>query len=267
MLGSPVQIRPAALHFSSVQMRYSSAKWDRSQGRPEPIRALNSIREIENNEPLVDLRSFAPKIKIARETAIPFARETVARMAKRAASLLPRGYHLGLVEAWRPLARQQRIYDFMVRSATEAFPHRDHSAIRRTVCRWVAPTDQKAPPGHCTGAALDVWLMRADGEPADVWSPYEDRFRAAPTFALGLSDEAQHNRTILITAMLEAGFSNCRDEWWHYSYGDAGWAVRTGHPSCFYGLVEMRPDIYAIQEKLSKRGFKDRANPFLQTVK
>jgi D-alanyl-D-alanine dipeptidase len=37
--------------------------------------------------------------------------------------------------------------------------------------------------------------------------------------------------------MAEAGFSNCYDEWWHWSYGDAGWAVRLGHPQAIYGLV------------------------------
>jgi D-alanyl-D-alanine dipeptidase len=43
---------------------------------------------------------------------------------------------------------------------------------------------------------------------------------------------------ILHDAMLNAGFSNCRDEWWHYSYGDAGWAVRTGRSICMFGYVE-----------------------------
>ncbi len=47
---------------------------------------------------------------------------------------------------------------------------------------------------------------------------------------------------ILVEAMLGAGFSNCRDEFWHYSYGDAAWAVRTGAPYCIYGLIELPPE-------------------------
>jgi D-alanyl-D-alanine dipeptidase len=38
--------------------------------------------------------------------------------------------------------------------------------------------------------------------------------------------------------MLSVGFSNCEDEYWHYSFGDAAWAVRTGADHCVYGLIE-----------------------------
>jgi len=200
-------------------------RWDRTKGKPEPVRALDLVPLRENNEPLVDLRKVAPNLKIMRPQTIPWARKTVAEMAVRAANSLPKGYGLGITDAWRPLERQQRIYDWMTRAAQEAFPQRDHASLRRTVNRWVAPPYRKSPPGHCTGAALDVALLDANGEAIDVSTPFE-RFKAAPTFTQGLSREAERDRMILLNAMLKAGFSNCRDEWWHYSYGDAGWAVR-----------------------------------------
>lgn len=193
---------------------------------------------------------------------IPYVRETVARMVHEASLLIPAPYKLGLVEGWRPIERQQRIYDFIWKSAREAFPGRDHAALRRTVCRWVAPTDQKAPPGHCTGAAVDVWLMDENGEEADVWSPYS-RLRAARTFTLGLDEEPQHRRSLLYEAMTQVGFSNCRDEWWHYSFGDAGWAVRTKQPTCRYGLVHLEPGLYEEAERLSRESMASRPNPFL----
>lgn len=236
--------------------------WDRTRGRPEPIRALNLIPEHENGEPLVDVREFSPSLRLIRPQVIPYVRKSVAEMVERAAQSLPSGIYLGLVEGWRPIERQQRIYDFMWKSASEAFPHRDHVALRRTVCRWVAPTDQKAPPGHCTGAAVDVWLVDDNNEPLDVTSPH-DRFKAARTYTLGLSEEAQHHRDLLVNAMLEQGFSNCRDEWWHYSFGDAGWAVRLDKPACFYGLARIEKALYEELEQLSVESFKDRPNPFL----
>jgi len=237
-------------------------KWDRTKGRPEPIRLLNRIREIENGEPLVDMREVAPSIVMFRPQVIPYVRERVAQMCQEAAEKLPKGYHLGLVEGWRPIERQQRIYDFLWAAAKEAFPNRDHVALRRTVCRWVAPTDQKAPPGHCTGAAVDVWLIDDAGEPYDVTSPY-DRFQAAPTYALGLSEEAQRNRSILVETMLEVGFSNCRDEWWHYSFGDAGWAVRVAETECCYGLATLPEELYRELEVSHEESMRDRPNPFL----
>ena len=243
------------------------ARWDRTQGRPEPIRALNRIVEIDNHEPLVDLREFCPSLRMARDSAIPFARKTVAEMAERAARRLPKGFCLGLADAWRPFERQQRIYEFMLKSAKEAYPHRDFKSLRRTVCRWVAPTDQKAPPGHCTGAALDVWLLDSNGEQVDVSSPFAERFHSAPTYVLGLSETALQNRMMLVETMLAEGFSNCRDEWWHYSFGDAGWAVRTGAKECFYGLARLDMKHYEAQERASLEGFKSRTNPFIPEKK
>jgi len=238
------------------------APWDRSKGRPEPIRALNRIPEAECHEPLVDLRGLSPRLKVLRPQVIPYLRKTVAEMAAEAADSLPDGYSLAVIEAWRPIERQQRIYDWLLRCTREAFPHRDHAALRRTVCRYVAPTDEKAPPGHSTGAAIDVNLLGPDGEPVDVCSPYP-HFRAASTYTLGLSPEAQRNRDLLVSTMLGVGFSNCRDEWWHYSYGDAGWAVRMNRPVCFYGLIRLQPELYEEQERLWLEAAKDRGNPFL----
>jgi zinc D-Ala-D-Ala dipeptidase len=237
--------------------------WDRTKGRPEPISALNRIREEENGEPLVDLRVVAPSVKIYRPQTIPYCRLRVAEMIEEASRRLPPGYMLGVTDAWRPIERQQRIYDFMLRSAQEAYPDRDHASLRRTICRWVAPTDQKAPPGHCTGAALDVYLLNTRGRPVDVTSPY-GRFQAARTYSLGLTEKAYRQRMILVDTMLEVGFSNCRDEWWHYSYGDAGWAVRLGYDACFYGLARLEPELYADKERISMQAIRRRKNPFLK---
>lgn len=241
-------------------------RWDRTKGRPEPIWALNQVRELENGEPLVDMRVAAPSVRMARATVIPFVRERVACMCEQVARSLPEGIYLGLVEGWRPIERQQRIYDFMWKSALEAFPNRPYHSLKRTVNRWVAPTDQKAPPGHCTGAAVDVWLIDEAGELLDVFSPY-DRFEAAPTYVVGLTPEAQKHRDLLVNSMLGAGFSNCRDEWWHYSWGDAGWAVRVGASECVYGLVGLDGEHYLHLEAEHAEGFKDRPNPFLTLPK
>lgn len=242
------------------------APWDRTKGSPEPIAALNRIREEECGEPLVDVREACPSIFVPRPQVIPYLRRTVADMLERAAASMPPGHRLGIVECWRPIDRQRRIYDWHFQAAREAFPHRDHAALRRTVCRFVAPVDQKAPPGHCTGAAVDVHLYDEAGELIDVNRPYE-RFQAPMTYALGLDPEAQRARMMIVDAMLGAGFSNCRDEWWHYSWGDAGWAVRVGEPTCRYGLIELPEDLYAEQERLWIEAYRDRPNPFLKPKK
>ncbi len=238
-----------------------TAKWDRSKGRPEPIRALNRVREVETGEPLVDLREAAPTVVIVREATIPFCRARVAAMAEVAAQGLPPGVRLGVTDAWRPLERQQAIYRWMEANLVAARPELSPAARRRVLCRFVAPFDQKAPPGHCTGAALDVVLIGPDGEPLDLVSPY-DRLFGAPTYVFGLTEEASRNRALLVESMLAAGFSNCRDEFWHYSFGDAGWAVRTGRDSCDYGLASLDEVHWRAKQDAWVTAMADRPNPF-----
>lgn len=226
---------------------------------------MERVREEESGEPLVALAEYAPSVRLARPQLIPWARRSVAEMVEQAAQSLPPGIVLEVTDAWRPLSRQRMIHEWMSRCALEVFPHLSHAALRRKVNRWVAPYDSKAPPGHCTGGALDVILVNVEGEPLDMSSPYT-RFQAAPTYSLGLSDTARRNREMLVSAMLGAGFSNCRDEWWHYSYGDAGWAVRTGATACMYGLTELPEELYQEQQEAWLRALAERTNPFLEEV-
>ncbi len=238
-------------------------RFDRSKGRPEPVRELDRIIELDNCEPLVDLRTASPSVIIVRDSTIPVVRSRVAEMAEEVARSLPDGICLGITDAWRPLKRQEMIYEFMTRCAREAFPGRDGPALRRTVNRWVAPPGRKAPPGHCTGAAIDVVLIGPDRKHLDMSSPY-DRIEGGPTFVYGLSAQALENRMMLYEAMIAAGFSNCRDEWWHFSFGDAGWAVRLGLRECIYGLIEYPEQDYKEQQEVWERAIAERPNPFVR---
>ena len=55
--------------------------------------------------------------------------------------------------------------------------------------------------------------------------------------------------------MTAAGFTNCYDEWWHWSYGDAGWACRLGHAHAIYGWARDVPDeaLCQIEERRRER--------------
>lgn len=211
----------------------------RPTGVPEPIAALNRVRICENDEPLVDLRLACPSLIVLRR-ARPFARLSVAEMLNSAASSLPAGLRLRVSTALRTIDDQRRHWDSYFAQMRLEHPEWSLAAVHRATNRFFAPYDQAAPPGHCTGGAVDVQLMRADGEILDMVSPLAG-WDAAPTWVRGLAPEAEANRRLLVHAMLEAGFSNCKDEYWHYSYGDSAWAVRTGASECPYGLVPAPP--------------------------
>jgi D-alanyl-D-alanine dipeptidase len=209
----------------------------RSPGSPrEPgITRLCRVPTAECGEPLVDLREACPDLVVI---AVPtFARISVAGMLNRAQSFLPGGYRIRVAAALRTLEQQSRGYWRHYRRLEEQYPDWPRSILRRETNKFWHPPDTSAVPGHCTGGAVDVTLLGPSGEPADMTSACREGACTQPTYSRYLTSQARSNRETLICTMAEAGFSNCYDEWWHWSYGDAGWAVRLGHPQAIYGLV------------------------------
>lgn len=204
-------------------------------GSPEPIAALNRVKIVDRGEPLVDIRDFCLGVEV-RDGVCPYLRRAVAGMLNRAAASLPSGYKFQVGTALRTLGMQKGGWDGYFKKMQEEHPEWPLSALRRATNRFFAPYDQPAPPGHCTGAAVDVGLFGPNGQPVDVTSPTE-RWDGAYTWTDRISPESRANRMIMVDAMLGAGFSNCRDEFWHYSYGDSAWAVRVGESVCPYGFI------------------------------
>ena len=209
------------------------------KGSPEPIAALNRVRILEyavpfvDREELVDVRTHCPGVQLS-EHLCPFLRRTVADMLNAAQSALPAKHKLNVGTCLRTLSMQQRGWDNYNRKMRELHPEWPVSTLRRAVNKYFAPYDQPAPPGHCTGGAVDVGLLGPDGDPLDLLGPTEG-WEAAYTWSDKIGDVAKANRMLMVEAMLNTGFSNCRDEYWHYSWGDSAWAVRTGVIECPYG--------------------------------
>lgn len=208
-------------------------------GSPEPIAALNRVRILEyalpwrEREPLVDIRIACPEIAITGWVC-PYLRRTVAQMLNAVQASLPPGYRLKVFSAARTLSMQQHGWDNFNKRLREEHPNWPLSALRRATNRYFAPYDQKAPPGHCTGGAVDVGLLDPEGNALDMTAPTKG-WEAAYTWSDKISPDSKANRMLMVEAMLGAGFSNCRDEFWHYSWGDSAWAVRVGEKVCPYG--------------------------------
>lgn len=202
----------------------------------EPVSAVNRIVTRDNGEPLVHIAERVPEA-ILPEDRPPLVREKVADMLAQAQAALPPGYRLKIREAFRSLERQREIYSFVYEKLRREHPTWAEPQLRRLLNRYVAPPGAKAPPGHSTGGAVDLTIADADSRDLDMTSPFEWGMKGAATASRNISPEARANRQLLIDAMGAAGFSNCADEWWHWSYGDSAWAARTGRHACCYGVA------------------------------
>ena len=204
------------------------------QGAPEPFHLLNKIPIFECGEPLVDIREACPFV-VPRPGLLPYLRVTVTQMLNRAQDSLPPGYRFAIGSALRTLDMQGSMYWRNYHKLAREKPHLPTSALRRITNKYFAPPDAPAPPGHTTGGAIDVGLLGPDFKNRDVIAPTKG-WEAAYTWSDLIGPEARFHRSLIINALSGAGFSNCRDEWWHWSYGDNAWAVRTGSEFAFYGL-------------------------------
>lgn len=206
----------------------------------EPVTDLRHIRIVENMEPLVDYLERCPRLLQSRPrwqyTRATFLRKSVAEKLCAAAEALPHGYRLAVVEGWRPPYIQNRMYLSGWQRWKERHPEWSDVQLRRVVNRFIAPLHGKVPPPHSTGAALDVLLADENGVELDHTSPYKRIDpKAFPVDVRGLSETAARHRQILHEALLAGGLTNYPSEWWHWSYGDQGWAYRTGAPHAIFG--------------------------------
>jgi zinc D-Ala-D-Ala dipeptidase len=151
---------------------------------------------------------------------------------------LPAGYRLAIIEGWRPPHIQRRMYLTVWQQFQERHPDWSDVKLKRVVNRFTAPMNLRVPPPHTTGGAVDVALVLTDGTPCDAHSPYDwDDPASFPFDAPGLSDEARRTRAMLADALIPTGLTNYPSEYWHWSYGDQGWAYRGGHPYALYAAI------------------------------
>ena len=211
-----------------------------NKGVPEPQWALDRVKIIENGDPLADLRDIPGLTfrSVPGKQVIPFLRAPVADMVRRANEALnPHGFHLHVVSALRDLAYQAKIYQQHYDRYRGLHPDWPEHMVRRAANKYAAPVDHPAPPGHTTGAAVDVVLQKSDGSFVDLVPPDLTDWTLGHTWTDKIDPETYRLRMLLVETMLGVGFSNCRDEYWHYSWGDSGWAVRVGKKECCYGAV------------------------------
>ncbi len=207
----------------------------------DPRVAAIPVREC--GEPLVDVRDHGFRVDPRKHDplgAFAHVREGVLARLKHARSLLPAGTDLLFIEGYRPPALQQRYFTDYRDELAAAHPDWTPEQLHRAAGRYVSPPEI-AP--HSAGAAVDVTLVDQDGQELDLGT----RVNASPeegdggcfTHAPNLSDRARHHRTLLLTAMEGAGFTNYATEFWHFSTADRYDALVRQEPAARYGPVEL----------------------------
>jgi zinc D-Ala-D-Ala dipeptidase len=209
----------------------------------ETVEELKHIPIRDNGEPLVDFVKFgihfSPRHPVFPFPRVHLLRQGVVQRLCEAQRRLPSGIYMVIVEGYRPLEVQKMQFQANFRRFQSLFPKMPPDELRLLVEDFSAPPDHEhVPPPHTTGGAFDVFLENETGEQMDMSSPYAmDDHEGAAFDAPHLSDEARRNRDILCDALQPTGITNYRGEWWHWSYGDQGWAHRGGFEAAVYDCL------------------------------
>ena len=118
----------------------------------------------------MDIRAYCPGV-VCNEGICPYLRIRWRTCSTRRRNSLPPGYRLKVGTALRTLSMQKRGWDGYFKRMREEHPDWPLSALRRATNKYHAPYDQKAPPGHCTGGAVDVGLLDPEGNALDMVAP------------------------------------------------------------------------------------------------
>ncbi|MFE9610705.1 M15 family metallopeptidase [Streptomyces sp. NPDC006012] len=209
----------------------------------DPKVAAVPVREC--GERLVDVRRDSALLvgeQDWHDAAGAFAhlREGVLDRLAKAEAALPEGTRLLFVEGYRPPSLQRRYFDEYAARLRADHPEWADDRIRTAASRYVSPPEI-AP--HSAGAAVDVTLADDDGRELDLGTRMdatpEESAGACYTQADNISRQARIHREILGTALSAAGLVNYPTEWWHWSFGDRYWALKTGSPVAHYGPREL----------------------------
>lgn len=157
--------------------------------------------------------------KLGIPHAIPecHARGEVFERLLRVAAALPGGVRLVVLDAWRPFAVQQYLYDSLSSALAAHYPRAGEAELERLTRQFVSPpsSSREAPTPHLTGGAVDVTLCDAQGRWLDMGSAFDEAVPASYTAyfeRLAEPDARQRrvrdHRRLLYHAMLDAGFSN-----------------------------------------------------------
>ncbi len=136
-----------------------------------------AIAVIENHEPWVDLRQqtsivIGPSPEIPNNTDYTYMRKSVYDKLLQAQELLPEGLQFCLYEGYRGLNLQNQIFVTHYNNVKELHPAWSHEQQFTETTKLVSPVNNldgsKNIPPHSTGAAIDVYLLDAQGHAIDM---------------------------------------------------------------------------------------------------
>jgi D-alanyl-D-alanine dipeptidase len=193
----------------------------------------------DNGEPLVEVKKYCPDFVIQLDgKRKAYLRRSVVLRLKKARSLLPKGLTFIIRDAWRPAELQEKIRQEFIVMFQKKHPSWSKARAQQEAKKFVAESKGVFASGHMTGGAVDLRLInKKTGKRVPMRSRKLTYQENATPYQIKLPKHIQHNREIMYQALNSAGLTQCYNEFWHWSYGDAHWARRVGEKVAVYAIL------------------------------
>lgn len=200
-----------------------------------------NLKIIENKEPLIKVLAEPNRLYVKPmyvEQKIPsslksiYLREGAYLRLKEALNLLPIEYSFILYDGYRPFQVQQSLFQVFSENIKKRNPDLTDEDVFQETLKYVAfpSIDPLRTSPHITGGAIDLTIGDHEGNALDFGTEFDEMSEMSATRYFedhpGLNETAQQNRRILYNCMVNVGFNNYSEEWWHYDFGNVSWARR-----------------------------------------
>ncbi len=208
----------------------------------EKLRASYPIKECGESMVYLPEYLWARKSKIifgrshhgAQSLEYHYLRTTAAErlfLAEKKLSSIDSQLTFKITDTFRPIALQKKYFDEIYQTFQEKGLTGEE--LYHKVTQMIA--DPNCCPPHSTGGTVDLTIVNLENNEEMLMGSEVDTLEdTAQMFNPSVVGEMRQNRLLLYGVMSEAGFVDCPSEWWHYSYGDQEWAMRTGRSQALY---------------------------------
>lgn len=145
---------------------------------------------------------------------------------------------------WRSFDHQKMLWDAYTESQKIKHPQMGIDEIHEIVSYFIAPEREST---HTTGGAVDALIYDLKTDRVMDFGTNDglkiDLNKKCYPYHPEISDEAKNNRALLISLFEGEDFVVDLKEYWHFDYGNAGWALEKGKDHAIYGILENEPVI------------------------
>jgi D-alanyl-D-alanine dipeptidase len=209
-------------------------RWHKQQEKNFPIR--------ENNSPLISLRNasidLAYEPSIMKNYAFLVRKELIGKISRISEQLSRQDKTLIIRSTWRSFKHQKLLWNNSMKSKQKQYPDKSREELRKIVGHFIASEKRST---HATGGAVDALIYDKKRNCILDFGTNKglriDLNEKCYPYHPGISKEARMNRELLISLFEGEGFVCDMKEYWHFDYGNIGWAIEKNEPRAIYDII------------------------------